>query len=543
MTDLSKSRLRFGPFDVDLDSRELRKSGVRVKLSRQPFEILAALLESPGQLVSRDELRKRIWSEDTFVDFGHGLNAAVNKLREALCDSAEEPRYIETLPRRGYRFIASVEPAVSPLPAIIPAQPQVLVAEPIWKGSLAQEEWESTIPVKRQTLVYVWALLALSAVLGLGASGLWWYWSASRHLTEAELRLKQPGQLSVAEAAELRRKQAVERSSPHEPDVSRSERTQRNLNFPPEPPGHNNHSSLSLDQIGHALGLVQERTISDAPAILRLDLTPGRDSYSLKRVISGLQAIGGPQPSPDGKKLTFMWGRIDSMEIWVCNADGSSPQMITNMGTTGTPRWSPDSRWIAFDSDGRFGHSGIYVVSAEGGPVRPVVQDESNNSVPSWSHDGKYIYFASDRGGLWHGDQVWKVPVEGGRPVQITREGGFSAFESPDRQTLYYAKHRNQNPEIWQVPLNGGAESRVSLLRPSSWASWAITERGILLLSDYNDQASELQYFDFATTSVRSLGTLERASFWLSASLDGKSIWYSELTNDQARQVFQAGLN
>jgi len=109
MTDLGKSRLRFGPFEVDLSARELRKAGTRVKLSGQPFEILNALLEHPGQLVTRDELRKRVWSDDTYVDFSHGLNAAVNKLREALCDSADEPRYIETLPRRGYRFIAEIE--------------------------------------------------------------------------------------------------------------------------------------------------------------------------------------------------------------------------------------------------------------------------------------------------------------------------------------------------------------------------------------------------------------------------------------------------
>ena len=115
MTDLGKSRLRFGPFEVDLATRELSKSGTRIRLSGQPFAILAALLEHPGELVTRDQLRKRIWSEDTFVDFSHGLNAAVNKLREALCDSADEPRYIETLPRRGYRFIAPVE-EISELP-------------------------------------------------------------------------------------------------------------------------------------------------------------------------------------------------------------------------------------------------------------------------------------------------------------------------------------------------------------------------------------------------------------------------------------------
>src|SRR5215470_4639557 len=109
MTDLLRERVRFGLFEADLKTKELWKGGLKLKLSGQPFEILAMLVKRPGQLVTQEELRKRIWSEDTFVDFGHGLNAAVNKLREALSDSAEDPRYIETLPRRGYRFIAEIE--------------------------------------------------------------------------------------------------------------------------------------------------------------------------------------------------------------------------------------------------------------------------------------------------------------------------------------------------------------------------------------------------------------------------------------------------
>src|SRR5579885_3070857 len=107
-------RARFGPFEVDLRTHELWKFGTRLKLIGQPFEILAVLIRNAGELVTRDELRTRLWPADTFVDFNHGLNAAVNKLREALCDSAEDPRYIETLPRRGYRFIASVEQVDSP---------------------------------------------------------------------------------------------------------------------------------------------------------------------------------------------------------------------------------------------------------------------------------------------------------------------------------------------------------------------------------------------------------------------------------------------
>jgi TolB-like protein len=103
--------LRFGLFSVDLTTGELRKQGHRVRLQEQPFQLLARLLACPGELVTREELRNKLWANDTFVDFDHGLNIAVNKLREALGESAEKPRFIETLPRRGYRFIAAVETA------------------------------------------------------------------------------------------------------------------------------------------------------------------------------------------------------------------------------------------------------------------------------------------------------------------------------------------------------------------------------------------------------------------------------------------------
>src|SRR5512142_1706055 len=109
MTQNGSNRVRFGPFEADLRTRELWKENIRLRLSGQPFQILEVLLQRPGELVTREELRSRIWQDDTFVDFSHGLNAAVNKLREALSDSAQNPRYIETLPRRGYRFIAPVD--------------------------------------------------------------------------------------------------------------------------------------------------------------------------------------------------------------------------------------------------------------------------------------------------------------------------------------------------------------------------------------------------------------------------------------------------
>ena len=108
--------IRFGVYEVDLRAGELRKQGVKIKLQDQPFQVLLILLEKPGELVTREELRKRIWPSDTFVDFDGGVNNAVKRLREALSDRADTPRFIETLPRRGYRFIASINGSATSTP-------------------------------------------------------------------------------------------------------------------------------------------------------------------------------------------------------------------------------------------------------------------------------------------------------------------------------------------------------------------------------------------------------------------------------------------
>ncbi len=118
-------RLCFGVFELDLRAGELRKRGLRIRLQQQPFQVLAMLLERAGQVVSREELQKTLWPADTFVDFDHGLNKAINKIREALGDSADSPRFVETVARRGYRFIADVRVA-----DVAPARSPELVPEP-----------------------------------------------------------------------------------------------------------------------------------------------------------------------------------------------------------------------------------------------------------------------------------------------------------------------------------------------------------------------------------------------------------------------------
>jgi DNA-binding winged helix-turn-helix (wHTH) protein len=115
MGQVSNARLSFGLYEIDLQTGELWKAGFRIKLQGQPFKVLTTLLEKPGQVVTRDELQARLWGKDTVVDFDHSLGTAINKIREALGDSAENPRFIETLARRGYRFIAPVG-VVEPLP-------------------------------------------------------------------------------------------------------------------------------------------------------------------------------------------------------------------------------------------------------------------------------------------------------------------------------------------------------------------------------------------------------------------------------------------
>jgi DNA-binding winged helix-turn-helix (wHTH) protein len=104
--------VRFGVFELDLSAGELRKSGIKLRLQGQPFQVLALLLEHAGEIVTREDLQRKLWPSDTFVDFDHSLNTAINKVREALGDSASSPRYVETLARRGYRFIAPVQSEV-----------------------------------------------------------------------------------------------------------------------------------------------------------------------------------------------------------------------------------------------------------------------------------------------------------------------------------------------------------------------------------------------------------------------------------------------
>lgn len=163
--------MTFGNFSVDFWTQELRREGLPVRLPAQSFQILQMLLRRPGELVRRQELQRALWPDDAFGDFEHGLNAAVNRLREALGDSAEAPHYVETLPRRGYRFIADVSVSVDSamvdpaLPRLQSSSPALRAAPPA--SSAAREAGGRVIPRTQIALVVgLCAVIALFSICG-----------------------------------------------------------------------------------------------------------------------------------------------------------------------------------------------------------------------------------------------------------------------------------------------------------------------------------------------------------------------------------------
>jgi DNA-binding winged helix-turn-helix (wHTH) protein len=168
----SSSRdVRFGVFEVDLEAGQLLKDGQKVKLQGQPFQVLAMLLERSGQVVTREELQQRLWSADTFVDFDHGLNKAINKIREALGDSADSPRFVETLARRGYRFVAPVEQVGEHLSN---SNLRVDKVRDAFVPSASPAELREVEKVERRTWTAGWTWAAVLTALILAGVG-WFY--------------------------------------------------------------------------------------------------------------------------------------------------------------------------------------------------------------------------------------------------------------------------------------------------------------------------------------------------------------------------------
>jgi len=740
MTSLEPHRVRFGPFEADLDTHELWKNGVRVKLGGQPFEILALLLRKPGQMVSREELQKELWAADTFVDFNHGLNAAVNKLRETLADSAEEPKYVETLPRRGYRFVGKVETVLAtagPLEldakvnaaAMTPPPPVPIlsITDNLASGDVAEDAGRIRFRSWPRIAV-VTGSIAIAAVIFIVVLSTWPVlserWHQNREEAEVQAREAESSRVSTlvpdpasdpaispdGKLVAFRRNsyapggagifvtssenKSVMQLTQHPGDccpawspdgknlaftriaadeyaiyiVSAKGGTPRKIShedprkkrgelaWTPDgkfiafsgdsPRGGSQIFLLSVEDSsvhaitepqgqdrdwgpafspdgaqmafvrgngagfpeevyvmplagGAAHQLTNERAAIMGPptwsqdgasvifsstkggdpalwtipanggAAARMEGTgtatwhpvvakesghmaaqkilrssgvyclpvngePGKNAPAVVTATNGRNE--GPQLSPDGRRLVFMSDRSGYMDIWVSNRDGSSVVQLTNLHGSGTPRWSPDGLWIAFDSTAAGGPSAVWVISSMGGVPRALVKDKFENLVPSWSHDGKWVYFGSTRSGK---DQVWKVPAEGGTPVQVTHDGGFAALESVDGATLYFAKSRYDNPELYQIPVAGGAERPLpGTVRPRSWAAWGPTSRGIFFAPPEGGHGgSSIDFYDFQTRLARQISLLDRSPFWLSASADGKEVFFNQAERDESSIV------
>jgi serine/threonine protein kinase/sugar lactone lactonase YvrE len=255
--------------------------------------------------------------------------------------------------------------------------------------------------------------------------------------------------------------------------------------------------------------------------IWRVDLSAkGDPATAPERFIASTQREVFPQYSPDGRRIAFYSNRSGSFQIWVCNADGSKAAAITSMkkAVTGTPRWSPDSRTISFDSNVT-GIYQVYTVSAEGGKVRQVTDNSESHFAGNWSQDGRWIYFAS--GGDGRSTQIWKVPTQGGAPVQVTRNGGIVATESADGKTLYYTKNAG-GFSLWKMPVEGGPEEQVadSIYR----FNYALTEKGV-----YVTRNGRVDFVDFAAGQIRTVVKTPRPETGLAISPDGRYLLFSKV--------------
>lgn len=450
MTQNGSNRVRFGPFEADLRTRELWKENIRLRLSGQPFQILEVLLERPGELVTREELRSRIWQDDTFVDFSHGLNAAVNKLREALSDSAQNPRYIETLPRRGYRFIAPVDqvqiqaatsfakPPISKLFPDVPPTPRP----------------QSRVRRHSYYFIGVGALVAL-VILGALISRILSS-NAEAHETGSLPRQIRP-LTSIADSTG---------SPAFSPDGNYVAFYREGVK-----PGTSgiyvkqigaeqliqvtNHDSdccpaWSPDKHFIAFGRLTETKQIDlyvtASGLGQQQASPGTER---KLVMHGAQPHRGEIDwSPNGTAIAFDGGsgiHLLSLKDYSVRRITEVPPLAEDWG----PVFSADGKRLLFVRSGETGvPDEIRILPAGGGDSQLVVSELGKiHGPPQWSMDGESVIFASIRNGE---SSLWRVSAEKrDMPVQVTDGGWHPAVARKGYRIAYQRLVRGLN--VWQM--------------------------------------------------------------------------------------------
>jgi len=381
----AKAVILFGAFAADLQTQELRKRGVRLRLPGQSFQILKMLVERPGELVTREELHAALWPSDTFVDFEHGVNAAVNRLRDVLGDSAENPTFIETLPRRGYKFIAPVETPESKESTVSVSADRL---EPPPEKKL----------LKRAGLVAGVAALALVFVA---------YWRS------------EPQPPTVANAVRITNDGKAK--NPLNPPVSDGVHLYFTEGLP-------RTSGAGIAQVSAAGGetTLLPTTLKDVMAIS--SVSPDRSELLVANVAtvgsdSVLELWAQPLPAgaphrvgnihallatwtPDGSHIAYP----DGDTIMMANKDGSAPHPLAKAsGIVFGIRFSPDGRRIRFDiTNPKTESNSLWEMDANGENIHRVFPDwTSFHCCGNWSPDGNYYYFQAGRG---DSQAIWVMP-------------------------------------------------------------------------------------------------------------------------------------
>ena len=308
--------------------------------------------------------------------------------------------------------------------------------------------------------------------------------------------------------------------------------------------GNARHPAISRGSQGTSARLVYERSQEDLNVwrakVRATGMAPAIESPA--PIIHSTRLDREARYSPDGKRIAFASDRSGTVELWISASDGSSPVQLTSFGgpVPGSPHWSPDLQQIAFDLEapGRFD---IYVVSVSGGSPRLLIRDGVR---PSWSHDGHWVYFASERsGGRSSGAssdrQIWKVPSEGGQPVQLTKGGGIQSVESPNGRELLFVKlGPGRRAGLWSMPASGGSEAPVL---PSNWGGhcWALAETGVYFISpDTRSSPVPLLFFSFGTRRVSEIGRIAQPGVeGLSISPDEHWIIWTQVDRSEADLV------